>query len=128
MYTLAELSDKATVTVYGKTHENRKLLILNIGTPANLQNLESIKRRHLEVVDPNTDVTDFNDLPLFINLAYGVHGNEPSSTEAAMLTAYTLVASQNESVQNCFLKFFFVSSCKDDKNKMVSKIIGSLWE
>ena len=100
MYTLAELSDKATVTVYGKTHENRKLLILNIGTPANLQNLESIKRRHLEVVDPNTDVTDFNDLPLFINLAYGVHGNEPSSTEAAMLTAYTLVASQNESVQN----------------------------
>ena len=99
MYTLAELSDKASVTVYGKTHENRKLLILNIGTPSNLENLESIKRRHLEVVDPNTNVTDFKDLPLFINLAYGVHGNEPSSTEAAMLTAYTLVASQNESVQ-----------------------------
>jgi len=99
MYTLAELSDKATVSVYGKTHENRKLLILNIGTPANLENLENIKRRHLDVVDPNTDVTDFKDLPLFINMAYGVHGNEPSSTEAAMLTAYTLVASKNESVQ-----------------------------
>jgi len=99
MYTLAELSNKATVSIYGKTHENRKLLILNIGTPANLENLEKIKQRHLEVVDPNTDVTNFKDLPLFINLAYGVHGNEPSSTEAAMLTAYTLVASKNESVQ-----------------------------
>ena len=99
MYTLAELSDKASVTVYGKTHENRKLLILNIGTPSNLENLESIQSRHMEVVDPNTNVTDFKDLPLFINMAYGVHGNEPSSTEAAMLTAYTLVASQNESVQ-----------------------------
>ena len=100
MYTLAELSDKASVSVYGKTHENRKLLLLQIGSPSNLENLESIKKRHLEVVDPNTNVTDFNGLPIFINLAYGVHGNEPSSTEAAMLTAYTLVASQSETVKS----------------------------
>ena len=100
MYTLAELSDKASVSVYGKTHENRKLLLLQIGSPSNLENLETIKQQHLEVVDPNTDVTDFKELPLFINLAYGVHGNEPSSTEAAMLTAYTLIASQSEAVKS----------------------------
>jgi len=98
MYTLAELSNKASISVYGKTHENRKLLLLQIASPSNLENLESLKERHLDVVDPNTDVTDFKGLPLFINLAYGVHGNEPSSTEAAMLTAYTLVASQSEAV------------------------------
>ncbi len=100
MYTLAELSDKAEVSVYGKTHENRKLLILQIGSPSNIKNLEEIRKKHLQVVDPNTNITDFKELPLFINLAYGVHGNEPSSTEAAMLMAYTLVASESESVKS----------------------------
>ncbi|MDN3641932.1 M14 family zinc carboxypeptidase [Lutimonas halocynthiae] len=100
MYTLAELSNKASISVYGQTHENRKLLMLQIASPANLENLETIKQQHLKVVDPNTDVSDFSGLPIFINLAYGVHGNEPSSTEAAMLTAYTLVASQSETVKS----------------------------
>ena len=100
MYTLAELSDKATVSVYGKTHENRKLLMLQIGTPSNLNNLEEIRQEHLKVVNPNINVTDFTELPLFVNLAYGVHGNEPSSTEAAMLMAYTLVASESKLVKN----------------------------
>ncbi len=99
MYTLAELSNKASVEVYGKTHENRKLLMLQIASQSNLENLEQIKRKHLEVVDPDIQVKDFKELPLFINLAYGVHGNEPSSTEAAMLMAYTLVASESELVK-----------------------------
>lgn len=96
---LAEVSDKASISVYGKTHENRKLVILTIGTPENLGNLEAIRAKHLEVVDPKTDVNDFSDLPLFVNLAYGVHGNEPSSTEAALLMAYTLVASESTQVK-----------------------------
>ena len=99
LYKLAELSDKASIHVYGRTHENRKLLILTIGTPQNIQNLQEIRKKHLEVVDVNTDVKDYSQLPLFVNLAYGVHGNEPSSTEAALLTAYTLVASESEQVK-----------------------------
>jgi len=100
MYKLAELSDKATISVYGKTHENRKLLILNIGSAAHIQKLEGYRQKHLEVVDEKTNITSYDDLPLFINLAYGVHGNEPSSTEAAMLTAYTLIASESEAVKS----------------------------
>ena len=99
MEKLAELSDKATLYIYGKTNENRKLLMLTITSKSNLQNLETIKRKHLQVVDRNTNITDFSDLPIFINMAYGVHGNEPSSTEAAMLTAYTLLASENPKVK-----------------------------
>ena len=100
MYKLAELSDKATISIYGKTHENRKLLILNIGSAAHIQKLEDYRQKHLEVVDEKTNITSYDDLPLFINLAYGVHGNEPSSTEAAMLTAYTLIASESEVVKS----------------------------
>ena len=35
-----------------------------------------------------------------INLGYNVHGNEPSSSEAALLTAYTLVASQHSQIKD----------------------------
>jgi len=99
MEKLAELSNKASLYVYGKTNENRKLTMLTITSQENLQNLDEIKKKHLQVVDRNNNITDFSNLPIFINMAYGVHGNEPSSTEAAMLTAYTLVASENEKVK-----------------------------
>ena len=96
---LAESSDKASLLVYGKSNENRKLLMLTITSKKNFQNLESIKKKHLQVVNRNSNITDFSDLPIFINLAYSVHGNEPSSTEAAMLTAYTLLASESQKVK-----------------------------
>jgi len=38
-------------------------------------------------------------VPIFVQLGYNVHGNEPSSSEAALLTAYTLVASNSPEVQ-----------------------------
>lgn len=96
--TLAALSDKATLTVYGETHEHRELVILNISNAGNIKNLEAIRQEHLQLIDVNKPVGDISKTPIFINLAYNVHGNEASSTEAAMLTAYTLLASQNTEV------------------------------
>ncbi len=97
---LASLSNKATLTVYGKTYEQRQLVILNISNTQNIKNLEALRQEHLKLVDVNTPLGDVSNLPLFINLAYNVHGNEPSSTEAAMLAAYTLIASKSKTVQN----------------------------
>jgi hypothetical protein len=54
----------------------------------------------MALVDPNAETPDISNLPVFVNLAYNVHGNEPSSSEAAMLTAYTLVASKNQVALN----------------------------
>lgn len=99
-YKLAEVSDKATIEVYGKTHENRKLVMLTISTKENLTNLASIKEKHLQFVNPNLNPKNYDEVPLFIQLGYNVHGNEPSSSEAALLTAYTLVASTNAEVTN----------------------------
>ena len=95
---LAEVSDRASLHQYGQTHEGRKLVILTVSTPDNLTNLESIKQEHLAFVDPGKAPTNYGDVPLFINLAYNVHGNEPSSSEAALLTAYTFVASENPEI------------------------------
>lgn len=97
---LAELSDRASIYVYGKTHEGRKLVMLTITSPQNLQNLESIKQQHLRFVDPNDSPANYSELPIFVQLGYNVHGNEPSSSEAALLTAYTLVASTGNEVMN----------------------------
>jgi len=98
--TLASLSDKATLTIYGKTFEQRELVILNISSPDNIKNLEAIRKEHIKLVNPNKPIGDISKLPIFINLGYNVHGNEPSSTEAAMLTAYTLIASKNSTVNS----------------------------
>lgn len=97
---LAELSPKATILQYGSSFEFRPLVILTITSEANQNNLEALKQKHLDVVNTNTTIDDFSDIPVFINLGYNVHGNEPSGAEAAMLTAYTLVASQSNEVNN----------------------------
>ncbi len=106
---LAKLSDKVILTEYGRTHENRKLLMLTIASNENIKQLESIKKKHLDLVNPDIANQNHSDLPLFIHLGYNVHGNEPSGTEAAILTAYILVASQHSNVKG-YLKnaVFFI--------------------
>ncbi|MGB5435509.1 MAG: M14 family zinc carboxypeptidase [Maribacter sp.] len=95
---LAEISDRVSIHYYGKTHEGRKLVILTITSPENLTNLDELKRQHLAFTDPNSMALNYNDVPIFINLSYNVHGNEPSSAEAALLTAYTFAASNNPEI------------------------------
>ncbi|MAU27065.1 MAG: zinc carboxypeptidase [Muricauda sp.] len=97
---LAEVSNRASIHQYGKTHEGRKLVILTVTDPNNLANLSSIKEKHLAFTDPNQNVSNYGVVPIFINLGYNVHGNEPSSSEAALLTAYTLTASNHPEVLN----------------------------
>ena len=87
---LDALSDRMTLQVIGKTYEEREQITAIFTSPQNHARLEEIRRAHLEgQVNGNTE-----NLPLVIHLGYNVHGNEPSSSEAAMLTAYYMVASQ----------------------------------
>ncbi|MEP2281194.1 M14 metallopeptidase family protein [Maribacter sp.] len=97
---LAEVSDRASITEYGRTHEGRKLVMLTITAPENLNNLDQLREEHLAFTDPNKSVSNYGEVPIFINLAYNVHGNEPSSSEAALLTAYTFAASENPEILN----------------------------
>ncbi|WP_222984657.1 M14 family zinc carboxypeptidase [Flagellimonas meishanensis] len=95
---LAEVSDRATIQEYGKTHEGRKLVMLTVTSPENHGKLDQLKQQHLRFVDPSQNPSNYDEVPIFINLAYNVHGNEPSSSEAALLTAYTFVASNNPEI------------------------------
>jgi len=99
---LSKSSDKAQIFYYGKTYEQRKLLILAISSKDKIVNLENIRDEHISYLDPEhpnyKSESKPKDFPVIINLAYNVHGNEPSSSEAALLTAYTLVSSKSEEV------------------------------
>jgi len=99
---LSEASDRANITDYGKTHEQRRLVILQISSADHLKNIDDHQQRHLKLIDPigDADVKTMSDLPVFVNLAYNVHGNEPSGGEAALLSAYVLVASNHPDIQN----------------------------
>ena len=99
---LSNISDKAQIIKYGESHEGRDLIMLTVSSTENLNNLENIKDNHLKHTVPGLKTDIDSSLPLIINLGYGVHGNEPSSAEAAILSAYTLVASNNDnSSSNC---------------------------
>lgn len=90
---LDRLSDRVSFTVIGKTYEERPQVIAFFTSAENQKNLESIRKEHLQLVDPKAATPDYKKLPVVVHLAYTVHGNENSSSEAALLTAYYLTAS-----------------------------------
>ena len=76
---------------------------LIVSSPEKINNIDEIRKSHLSYIKPDDEnyiqsdkPTDF---PVIINLGYNVHGNEPSSSEAAMLTAYTLISSKSKEVE-----------------------------
>jgi hypothetical protein len=93
---------------YGRTWEGRKLIYLAIGSEENLNNLGNFSSDMRALADPRfTNKSQVNNLisklPGSVWLGYGVHGNEISSTDAAMMTAYHLLAAPDETVNRNIL-------------------------
>ncbi len=97
-YELAEKSDRVHVQEIGKTYEQRPMIVATITAKGNYDDLENIRQEHLRLTDPEAPMPNPEDMPVIIQLGYNVHGNEPSSSEAAMLTAWYLTASQEPEV------------------------------
>ena len=94
---LATASNNAQISYYGKTHEGRKLPILAISKQEHLSKINEIQKNHVDFALAGKELRP--ETPIVINLGYNVHGNEPSSSEAALLAAYTLVASQHSQIK-----------------------------
>jgi len=91
--TIAEaVPNKVKLLPYGKTNEGRELLVAAIGAPEHIANLEQIRKHNIGLTEGT--VTDVQQ-PAIVWLSYNVHGNEPASSEAAMLTLYALVDPTN---------------------------------
>jgi hypothetical protein len=95
---VAENSPLVQYHTYGKTNERRPLTYAVISSEENLQNLDEIRRQHLG----NTGIseTEAKADKAIVWLSYNVHGNEASSTEAAMKTLYELITEKEDWLEN----------------------------
>ncbi|MCX6209396.1 MAG: M14 family zinc carboxypeptidase, partial [Bacteroidetes bacterium] len=84
-------SSKIKLEKYGETYEGRELMLAYISSAENIANLKNIQENNLALVNNSTFKIQNSKLPTIVWLSYNVHGNEPASTEAAMLTAYELL-------------------------------------
>jgi Zinc carboxypeptidase len=75
---------------YGETYEGRPLYLAFISAPSNITNLESIRKNNLQLAGLEKGTSKNTAKPI-VWLSYNVHGNEPSSSEAAMNTLYELL-------------------------------------
>lgn len=87
--------DRMTLTQYGQTYEGRPLLLAFVSSPGNMQNLDRIRKTHLESTSGNSTAET-----AIVWLSYNVHGNESVSTEASMQTLYDLLESEKQYLEN----------------------------
>ena len=82
---------------YGQTNEGRPLLLAFISSADNINRLEQIRMNNLRLANLSKDKAApvEEGAPAIVWLSYNVHGNETSSSEAAMLTLWALVDPSN---------------------------------
>ncbi len=95
---VAANSGKVKYFDYGKTNERRRLTYAVISSEENIANLEKIRTDNLK----NIGILEGNASPekTIAWLSYNVHGNEASSSEAAMNTIYKLLTEHPDYLEN----------------------------
>lgn len=93
----AAASSQVKLEQYGFTNEGRPLLLAFVASPENLNRLEQIRQNNLRLAQlANDNIPPMEEgAPALVWLSYNVHGNETSSSEAAMLTLYSLLDPAN---------------------------------
>ncbi|MBV4356875.1 M14 family metallopeptidase [Pinibacter aurantiacus] len=95
-YLAKQLPDMMKLEQYGETNEGRPLLLAFVSTKENIANLENIRQNNLKLAGFGADKSSASEnAPAIIWMSYNVHGNEPSSSEASMLTIYELLNPSN---------------------------------
>ena len=99
MYALANSSPRILIEDRGKTYEGRPLLLLTVSSKENLNKINQIRENHISFTDGNIK-NQSHKRPIIIYQGYSIHGNEPSGSNAALLYAYYLAASNNPKLIN----------------------------
>ena len=87
---IAEYSEMVTAIDYGTTYEGRELMYLVISSEENQQNMGEIRQNNLRRIGLESGEANEAALPI-VWLSYNIHGNETSSSEAALYTMHALV-------------------------------------
>jgi hypothetical protein len=93
----------------GETWEGRATVMLVIGSPERMARLQALKADLRRLADPSTLEGDaaerlVAELPVVTAFVHGVHGNEISSSGAAMAEAYHLLAARGDATVDLILR------------------------
>ncbi len=102
--TWVEQSPRLRLEPYGSTHEGRPLSLVVVSDPARADRLEAVQQAMQRLHDPEgLDAQEGERLveqtPAVAWLAYSIHGNESSGSDAALAVLYWLAASESEEVR-----------------------------
>jgi hypothetical protein len=98
---LAHASPRVELVEYARSFEGRPLVYLVISSPENLARREEIQAGKARLADPRGLASGERDrlidaLPAVAWLAYGIHGNESSSSDAAMAVMHHLATDRSQ--------------------------------
>src|SRR5581483_1079175 len=97
----AAAPERTRLIEYARTWEGRPLHVLVIGSPERIARLDDVKKGLRRLADPRglstADAEQLvKTLPVVVFLIHAVHGNEISSSDAALSEAYHLLAAQGD--------------------------------
>ncbi len=101
--------DRARLIRYGESWERRPLHVLAVASPERIARLDAIQADLRRLADPRglppADADRLvQELPVVVLLLHAVHGNEISSSDAALFEAYHLLAAQGDPMADAILK------------------------
>ncbi|MFO0840015.1 MAG: M14 family zinc carboxypeptidase [Phycisphaerae bacterium] len=101
---IAAKSARTRLFEYAKTHEGRTLYYLAVSSEQNIQRLDQIKADAAKLADPRVGAAADADklidtLPAIAWMAYCIHGDEMSGSDASLALAYHLAACADEPVR-----------------------------
>ncbi|MGD9906728.1 MAG: M14 family metallopeptidase [Vicinamibacterales bacterium] len=101
--------DRTRLVEYARTWEGRPLWLFVVGSAARIGALDQVKADIQRFADPRTlSAADadriLGTLPVVLWLVHGVHGNEISSSDAALLEAYHLLAARGDAGVDAVLR------------------------
>jgi hypothetical protein len=105
----AAATDRTRLVEYARTWENRPLHVLAIASPARIAALDAVKADLKRLADPRglsgaDESRLVSTLPAVTWLMHAVHGNEISSSDAALAEAYHLLAARGDAMADTILR------------------------
>ncbi len=92
--------DRVKFIEYGRSYEDRPLVITVIGSANNISRLEDIRKAHLAETGLSQGEIQRGPRPVIAWLSYNIHGDEAASSEAAMQLAYELLKGDRSLLEN----------------------------
>ena len=127
----AAAPDRTRLVEYARSWEGRPLHVLIVGSRERMARLDQVQADLKRVADPRALPAGdgdrlVRDLPAVVWLLHAVHGNEISSTDAALLEAYHLLAAKDPAAEAILRECLVLIDPLENPDGRVRFVTGNL--